>query len=215
MAIKTYDDTNFTMIASAIRAKTGSETHYKPREMAPAINALKVARDVEPNNSTSGLNVYFEDGAEGEKYNSLILNIPLLQTGTGDPTPTNKRSFKDYARFVVNYSGADKTDYETYTLDNSTLGGSIDLISGVQKYHNNSMMLVNYSNSLTTYTEGGVTIFYLPNSSSFGDIYSESLKTVERYSSLSEAAQNMPNNSIAGSKGEAQDTIGFYKSGLL
>lgn len=210
MAIKLYDDTNFIMIASAIRAKNGLETQYKPSEMATAINALKMAKDVEPNNTSSGLNVNFKDGADGEKYNSLILNIPPLQDGTGDPSPTNKRAFKDYARFILYYSGADKTDYETYTLNHSTLGGSIDLISGAESYFNVSMRLANYSNSITTYTENGVTIFYLPNASSFGDIYSESLKTVEKMSSLSEAAQNMPNNSIAGSKGAAQSSIGFF-----
>ena len=210
MAIKLYDDTNFVMIASAIRAKNGLETQYKPSEMATAINALKMAKDVEPNNTSSGLNVNFKDGADGEKYNSLILNIPPLQDGTGDPSPTNKRDFKNYARFILYYSGADKTDYETYTLNHSTLGGSIDLISGEESYFNVSMRLANYSNSITTYTENGVTIFYLPNASSFGDIYSESLKTVEKMSSLSEAAQNMPNNSIAGSKGAAQSSIGFF-----
>ena len=210
MAIKLYDDTNFVMIASAIRAKNGLETQYKPSEMATAINAFKMAKDVEPNNTSSGLNVNFKDGADGEKYNSLILNIPPLQDGTGDPSPTNKRDFKDYARFILYYSGADKTDYETYTLNHSTLGGSIDLISGEESYFNVAMRLANYSNSITTYTENGVTIFYLPNASSFGDIYSESLKTVEKMSSLSEAAQNMPNNSIAGSKGAAQSSIGFF-----
>ena len=210
MAIKLYDDTNFIMIASAIRAKNGLETQYKPSEMATAINAFKMAKDVEPNNTSSGLNVNFKDGADGEEYNALILNIPPLQDGTGDPSPTNKRAFKHYARFILYYSGADKTDYETYTLNHSTLGGSIDLISGAESYFNISMRLVNYSNSITTYTENGVTIFYLPNTSSFGDIYSESLKTVEKMSSLSEAAQNMPNNSIAGSKGAAQDSIGFF-----
>ena len=210
MAIKLYDDTNFVMIASAIRAKNGLETQYKPSEMATAINALKMAKDVEPNNTSSGLNVNFKDGADGEKYNSLILNIPPLQDGTGDPSPTNKRAFKDYARFILYYSGADKTDYETYTLNHSTLGGSIDLISGAESYFNISMRLANYSNSLTTYTEDGVTIFYLPGAYDFGDIYSESLKTVEKMSSLSEAAQNMPNNSIAGSKGAAQSSIGFF-----
>lgn len=210
MAIKTYDDTNFIMIANAIRAKNGLETQYKPSEMATAINAFKMAKDVEPNNTSSGLNVNFKDGADGEKYNSLILNIPPLQDGTGDPSPTNKRAFKDYARFVVNYSGADTSDYETYTLNHSTLGGSIDLISGAESYFNVAMRLANYSNSITTYTENGVTIFYLPNASSFGDIYSESLKTVEKMSSLSEAAANMPNNSIAGAKDAAVGTIGFF-----
>lgn len=213
MAIKKYDDTNFTMIASAIRAKNGKSTTYKPRDMAAAINALTMARDVEPNASASGINVSFPDGADGEKYNSLVLNIPLLQTGSGDPTPTNKRLFKSYERFKVFYSGADTSDYETYTLNHSMLGGTLDLISGAEHYFNNSLMLVNYSNSLTIYTDTttGVNIFYLPWAyESFGDIYSESFKTVDKQASLSEAAANMPNNSIAGAKDAAVGTIGFF-----
>lgn len=212
MAIKTYDDTNFIMIASAIRAKSGLSTQYKPSEMAAAINALKMARDVEPNNSASGLKVKFEDGADGEKYNSLVLNIPLLQDGTGDPSPTNKRAFVSYTKFEVYYSGADTSDYETYSLNHSILGGTLDLISGAEHFFSTSLMLVNYSDNLTIYTDTdtGVSLFYLPWSTSFGDIYSESFKTVEKQASLSEAAANMPNNSIAGAKDAAVGTIGFF-----
>lgn len=212
MAIKTYDDTNFVMIASAIRAKNGLATQYKPSEMSEAINALKMAKDVEPNNSASGLKVKFEDGADGEKYNSLVLNIPLLQDGTGDPSPTNKRAFVSYTKFEVYYSGADTSDYETYSLNHSILGGTLDLISGAEHFFSSSLMLVNYSDILTIYTDTntGVSLFYLPWSTSFGDIYSEFLKTVEKQGSLSEAAANMPNNSIAGAKGAAVGTIGFF-----
>lgn len=40
MAIVTTDNTNYTNIAAAIRAKNGTETQYTPSEMAAAITAL-------------------------------------------------------------------------------------------------------------------------------------------------------------------------------
>lgn len=41
MAIVTIDDTNLTNIAGAIREKNGTETTYKPSEMAAAISAIQ------------------------------------------------------------------------------------------------------------------------------------------------------------------------------
>ena len=43
MAIVTTDNTNYTNIAAAIRAKNGTETQYTPSEMAAAITALPSA----------------------------------------------------------------------------------------------------------------------------------------------------------------------------
>lgn len=46
MAIVTTDNTNYTNIAAAIRAKNGTETQYTPSEMAAAITALPLAAEL-------------------------------------------------------------------------------------------------------------------------------------------------------------------------
>ena len=48
MAIVTTDNQHYTDIAAAIRSKNGTETQYKPSEMAAAIQAISGGGEPEP-----------------------------------------------------------------------------------------------------------------------------------------------------------------------
>jgi hypothetical protein len=69
MAIVTINDSNLTAIADAIRAKNGTETTYKPSEMAAAISALPTgggALDFITNTTDYG-NSWWESGSSADR----------------------------------------------------------------------------------------------------------------------------------------------------
>lgn len=75
MAIVTINDSNLTAIADAIRAKNGTETTYKPSEMAAAINALPTgggALDFLTNETDYGVAIY-QNSSETTPSRTIVL----------------------------------------------------------------------------------------------------------------------------------------------
>lgn len=66
---------------------------------------------------------------------SLKLNIEAVQSGSGDPSPTNIRPITGFGGASIYHSGADTSDYTTYTVtwtDAGTVyGGTLDINSGM------------------------------------------------------------------------------------
>ena len=63
----------------------------------------------------------------------LKINFLPVQSGTGDPSPTNVRPITGWTGVTVNH-GADQTDYDTYpvtwTSEGTVYGGYVDLVTG-------------------------------------------------------------------------------------
>lgn len=70
MSIVTIDDSHLTAIGSAIRAKNGTTTTYKPSEMAAAISAI------ETGDSGLLLSAYWNDTITGAISDDTITKIP-------------------------------------------------------------------------------------------------------------------------------------------
>lgn len=77
--------------------------------------------------------VQFE-GKANTPYSSIIAVLPIKQSGSGVPSPSNVRSLETYSTASVNVSGSDTSNPDTYSVDLSGYyGGSIDFVKGVIK----------------------------------------------------------------------------------
>ena len=77
----------------------------------------------------------FSDGVKDFKIKNLIAHINPIQTGDGDPAPTNVRPITGFTGVTVNVSDNDTSDYTSFIVDWSEVAGTVyggyyDLISG-------------------------------------------------------------------------------------
>ena len=216
MALKLYDDTNFSNIANAIRSKNSLATQYKPREMAAAITSLVTASDVLPTKNLVGASpLRFTDGGTGGKYTSAKVLIRPIQSGTGDPSPSNKRPVIEAERIKAYYRGADNQSYTTsWIVEDLPVYGYRDLITGITEnlcdYNEDNIRLSNWSPSIVLYSDSGKNIFYLNENTSYNIIAAESLLLVDPVEDINDALANMPNNSIASPKGVSIGQVGLF-----
>ena len=216
MALKLYDDTNFSNIANAIRSKNSLATLYKPREMAAAITSLVTASDVLPTKNLVGASpLRFTDGGTGGKYTSAKVLIRPIQSGTGDPSPSNKRPVIEAERIKAYYRGADNQSYtSSWIVEDLPVYGYRDLITGITEnlcdYYEDNIRLSNWSPSIVLYSDSGKNIFYLNENTSYNIIAAESLLLVDPVEDINDALANMPNNSIASPKGVSIGQVGLF-----
>ena len=85
-------------------------------------------------NVVSGTSVTFMNGANNMPLDSLKLKIDIVQSGTGDPSPTNIRSFTGYSSATVTHGDGTNTP-TTYTISFGDAGtvycGSLNVTTGV------------------------------------------------------------------------------------
>ena len=74
MAKVLVNESSLTGIANAIRSKNGTETTYKPSEMAGAIEAIQTDGTVEALDITANGTYTAPDGVDG--YNPITVNVP-------------------------------------------------------------------------------------------------------------------------------------------
>lgn len=86
-----------------------------------------------PTDTASGSIASFEDGAEDVPVKSLSVTIEPVQSGTGDPSPSNIRPISGHTQAVVTRTGEGGADSEQYTisLDGTRYGGTLDVTNGV------------------------------------------------------------------------------------
>lgn len=87
--------------------------------------------------SLSGSIVTFADGAD-MPLKALTVGIDYVQSGTGDPSPTNVRPITGWAGANIYTSGADTSNPTTYSITfpssaGTVYGGTLDVKSGVLK----------------------------------------------------------------------------------
>ena len=93
-----------------------------------------VEQDIEENaREYSGDMVTYESEIDGAPVTSLTVNIEPVQSGSGDPSPSNVRPITGRTSVTVSHSGEDtsvSTDI-TIQLGQTVYGGTLDVVSGV------------------------------------------------------------------------------------
>lgn len=125
MANVLVQDTSLTAIADAIRAKNGTETLYKPAEMASAITAIPTGSGGEVNQITATFPFSFSS-TEGSQYYTV--------TGTDILDLTQYGVKEDFSNFVslifdcrarywqyMTQSGVNKSRYLAKTITNQKI----------------------------------------------------------------------------------------------
>ena len=79
-------------------------------------------------NNVSGNNISFET-SDAKIITNLVVNLGLNQSGSGDPSPSNKRNFVEYQDCSVDLNN---TTYEaTFEIDGDMYAGTFDFITGI------------------------------------------------------------------------------------
>jgi len=110
-------------------------------QLEPVITALdeRIKKNLTayPTDTAEGVIASFVDGADGIPLKSLVVGIEPVQTGSGDPSPTNVRPISGWTGIEVTVSPTtDAEDGETYDITFPTeagtvYGGTLDVTNGV------------------------------------------------------------------------------------
>ena len=120
----------------AIDAKTDAETARDlAQQYAESIDPEKIY-SAYPTDTASGSVASFADGADGIPLKSCVVAIEPVQSGSGDPSPTNVRPISGWTGAQVSHSGADRTTPTTYSITfpseaGTVYGGTLDVTTGV------------------------------------------------------------------------------------
>lgn len=92
-------------------------------------------QSVLPTDTASGAIASFPDGADDAPVKSLVAQIAPVQSGSGDPSPTNIRHISGWTGVNVTRTGADNQS-DTYTIAfpaeaGTVYGGTLDAANGV------------------------------------------------------------------------------------
>ena len=87
-------------------------------------------------NSASGSPAVISDGAEGVPLEGLSVDFSPQQSGSGDPSPVNKRNFAGFSSCTVLHEGASAGDAEVLAVHWETeagtvYGGTLDVTAGL------------------------------------------------------------------------------------
>ncbi len=88
-----------------------------------------------PTDTASGAIASFPDGADDVPVKSLVAQIAPVQSGSGDPSPTNMRLISGWTSATITRTGADNQS-DTYTIAfpseaGTVYGGTLDVTNGV------------------------------------------------------------------------------------
>lgn len=116
-----------------------SKNPVKNRVLTSEINPVKdLLKDQAPAivNTVSGGVATFNDGVGGMPANDIIIQIDPVQTGSGDPSPGNRRLITGWTGVTISHSGADTSNPETTTISwesevGTVYGGSFNVTTGV------------------------------------------------------------------------------------
>ena len=86
--------------------------------------------------TASGDIASFPDGADGLPVKGLTITIEPVQSGTGDPSPTNVRPISGWTGCNISHSGADTSDPTVIPISwqseaGTVYGGTLDVTTGV------------------------------------------------------------------------------------
>ena len=113
MSLITSDNAHYAAIASAIRGKLGSQTTYKPSEMAAAINSIPTAGNNYVDFTEELINDYYYITAV--KYNRATETIPYKAFSknahlSSIEWPSGLENIESYALMYCNFSNLELPD---------------------------------------------------------------------------------------------------------
>lgn len=200
MTKKIYEETDIQDIAVAIREQNDLTTLYKVEDMSTAIRALKMAKDVLPQDEASGSVANFPDGSNDYPVVELTAAINAIQIGEGDPSPSNPRPIAGALTVNLYQSGEDTSSPTITPISlgyNQIYGGTLNVTTGELTITDKALTfngtesswIYNSDNNIFTI---GVTDYY----KSLGDItyLCDRLNPVAQTNGYSSFAQNADNS---------------------
>lgn len=130
-----YDGYNLEEMATSIEANTAdiatleADVSQIKEDFTDMVNSTYVT------DFASGSIAHLTDGADNVLMKSVKVNIAPIQSGSGDPSPSNVRPITGYDSVKVYHSGADTADATEYDISlasaGTVYGGTLDVVSGV------------------------------------------------------------------------------------
>lgn len=112
---------------SILLTEAGTKTEDVTEYAYAEVNAVKDA-------TASGAVASFSDGAEDVPMDSCVVDIEPVQSGSGDPSPSNVRPISGWSEVNVyvspTQSEQDATEYSV-SLGQTVYGGTLDVVTGV------------------------------------------------------------------------------------
>lgn len=110
------------------KASDAAESAAQAQESADRAN-VDILRFL-PTDSASGAVASFTDGADNVPLKSLVVGINPVQSGEGDPSPTNVRPITGWTGMTVNANGTEiPISWESEA--GTVYGGTLDVLTGV------------------------------------------------------------------------------------
>lgn len=112
---------------SILLTEAGTKTEDVSSYASTEINAVKSA-------TASGAVASFSDGAEDVPMDSCVVDIEPVQSGSGDPSPSNVRPISGWSEVNVYVSptqSAQDATVHTVSLGQTVYGGTLDVVTGV------------------------------------------------------------------------------------
>lgn len=109
----------FSNTADAIRTKTGKSESIYPVDMASEIEGIESGGGYKLEKMPSGAISSFNDGTD-LPLNKLKVSIEPVQSGSGDPSPTNVRPFSGWSAVNMYDTGKNLCDFADKTITKGT-----------------------------------------------------------------------------------------------
>ena len=105
-------------VGTVLKKKMGSQTGFSPKEWADTINLLGKL----PTRTVTGTIAHFTDGADDVPIVEGIFAFNPIQTGTGDPSPSNPRPITGFSSVNVEQRGVNLSNevWEAGTINDTT-----------------------------------------------------------------------------------------------
>lgn len=207
-AVAVDTDTTLSIAGKAADAKaTGDEISSIKEDLNDLINSAYVT------DSASGSVAHFVDGANDVPMKSVKVNIAPVQSGSGDPSPSNVRAISGWNAVRVYHSGENTEEATEYNVSlasaGTVYGGTLDAVSGVLTVDKAVVDLGSltwtYSSATPRFHANGLEgVISQVNNNEIIDGLSTMYKVVSFYDLYTQFKEN---GSIAVSKGKALSVI--------
>lgn len=159
-----WNDSDFSVVTVGEELNGAIEDASGAKEAAQSMNLYKAGVLV---NTVSGSTVSFVPDDSVSNILELTANINPVQSGTGDPSPSNIRPLVGVDEITISYSGEDTTSPESITVNwgaeqGNVYAGYVDVVAGIlYKYpyypsYSGQSLVGQWLSSMDVYAEGAI-----------------------------------------------------------